>query len=475
MAQEVQIQGGMTTKTSPKKTLFVAIIASALFASTALAQQTRDQVRPRSTQSVKRVQHNPLRKLPYNQRAYAAGLLVKKHFNNKFGTDGALLHAVSTKAAVKPNGFNEASLKALIAGLTVKQQQVFALNTLVRDARSDTLMSAAVSKLGEMGDASSFSALKWALTKGGEKTIPEAAKAANKIGARDSKFAPERRMLDLARIKNPRDQVEAVLTGGAIESIKPLSTDNHHAFDTYLVTFKNQVNGQPVKAVFKPTGPAHGENWLRFSKSLHGRGGAFSFMSREVFAYKFDKMLGTNLVPPTRSTAINVPGAGTVFGSVQYFMPGSKAIGNNWSDTRAEFKQFENSPAGVRQMDTMRTFSWIMSSVEHVPTSLMGGNKGNILVAHTKSSGFPVGISTPGTGKRLMLIDNASGHAHKQYLSDNVLPQRFEKGVIQKLQGLDRGKFMNMATKYIGEHEANWTWGRIQHTLNVAKTRPAYE
>jgi len=464
----------MMTKTSSKKTLIVAILASALFASTALAQQPR-QVRPRSTQSVKRIQHNPLRKLPHNHRAYAAGLLVKKHFTNKYGNDGALLSAVGTKAAAKPKGFNEANFKALTQSLTAKQQQVFALNTLVRDSKSDTMMSAAVSKLGEMGDASSFSALKWAMTKGGEKTLPEAAKAANLIGKRDSKFAPERRILDLAKIKNPRDQVEAVLKGGEIASIKPLSTDNHHAFDTYLVTFKNKVGGQAVKAVFKPTGPKHGENWLRFSGNLNGRKGAYSFMSREAFAYKLDKMLGTNLVPPTSRTAINVPGAGTVFGSVQYFMPGSKAIGNSWKDTRKEYKDFEKSSAGVRQMDTMRTFSWIMSSVEHVPTSLMGGNKGNILVAHTKTSGFPVGISTPGTGKRMMLIDNASGHTHKQYLSDNVLPQRFEKSVINKLQGLDKGKFMNMATKYLGQHEANWAWGRIQHTLTVAKTRPTYE
>ena len=464
----------MLTKTSSKKALIVAILASALFASTALAQQPRD-VRPRSTQSVKRVTHNPLRKLPYAHRAYAAGLLVKKHFNNKYGTDGALLSAVGTKAAVKPQGFNDASLKALTKGLTVKQQQVFALNTLVRDSKSDTLMSAAVTKLGEMGDASSFSALKWALTKGGEKTIPEVAKAANKIGARDSKFAPERRILDISTINNHRDQVEAVLKGGAIESVKPLSTDNHHAFDTYLVTFKNKVNGNTVKAVFKPTGPKHAENWLRYSRDLNGRGGAYSFTSREVFAYKFDKMLGTNLVPPTSATAVAVPGAGTVMGSMQYFMPGSKAIGNTWKDTRPEFKQFESSPAGVRQMDTMRTMAWIMSSVEHTPTSLMGGNKGNILVAHTKSSGFPVGISTPGTGKRLMLIDNASANTHKQYLSDNVLPQRFEKSLITKLQGLDKGKFMNLATKYLGEHEANWAWGRIQHTLTVAKTRPVWE
>ena len=474
MARVVRHKGTMMTQTSSKKTLIIAILASALFASSALAQQPRD-VRPRSTQSVKRIQHNPLRKLPYAHRTYAAGLLVKKHFNNQYGTDGALLSAVGKKAMVKPKGFNDSALKQLTTGLTTKQQQVFALNTLVRDSKSDTLMSAAVSKLGEMGDASSFSAMKWALTKGGEKTIPEVAKAVNKIGARDSKFAPERRVLDLAAIKNPRDQVEAVLKGGAIESIKPLSTDNHHAFDTYLVTFKNKVNGNTVKGVFKPTGPKHAENWLRYSQDLNGRKGAYSFMSREVYAYKLDKMLGTNLVPPTSATAIKVPGAGTVMGSVQYFMPGSKAIGNTWDKTRPEFKDFEKSPAGVRQMDTMRTFSWIMSSVEHVPTSLMGGNKGNVLVAHTKSSGFPVGISTPGTGKRLMLIDNASAHTHKQYLSDNVLPQRFEKSVINKLQGLDKGTFMNMATKYLGDHEANWAWGRIQHTLTVAKTRPTYE
>ena len=205
----------MMTISRSKNALLVAIIASTLFVSTALAQQPRN-VKPRATQSVKRVSQNPLKKLPYAHRTYAAGLLVKKHFNNQYGTDGRLLAAVSTKAVVKPTGFNEAALKTLTTGLTVKQQQVFALNTLARDSRSDTLMSAAVNKLAELGDASSFSALKWALTKGGEKTIPEVAKAANKIGARDSKFAPERRILDLATIKNPRDQVEAVLKGSKI-------------------------------------------------------------------------------------------------------------------------------------------------------------------------------------------------------------------------------------------------------------------
>lgn len=456
------------------KALLVIFLASALSASPAEAQVRRDQVRPRTTQTVKRAV-NPLRKLPYAHRAYAAGLLVKKNFTNKYGTDGALLKAVNTKAAAKPKGFNEGAFKQAVKGLTTKQQQVFALNTLVRDSKSDTMMSAAVTKLADMGDASSYGSLHWAMVKGGEKTIPEVAKAVNKIGARDSNFAPKRRLLDLSTIKNPRSRVEAVLEGGEVLSVKPLSTDNHHAFDTYLVTFKNKVNGENVKAVFKPTGPKHAENWLRYSGSLNGRGGAYSFMSREVFAYRFDKMLGTGLVPPTSATAIKVPGAGTVMGSMQYFMPGSKAIGNNWKDTRAEYKAFEKSPQGVRQMDTMRTMSWIMSSVEHVPSSMMGGNKGNILVANQKNSGFPLGISTPGTGKRMMLIDNASGHTHKQYLSDNMLPQRFEKGLINRLQGLDKGKFMNMATKYLGDHEAKWAWGRIQHTLTVAKTRPTWE
>ncbi len=463
-----------TPKTQMKKALLIFILASALLSSTVQADSSRHaQVKPRSATSVRRAT-NPLKKLPYAHRAYAAGLLVKKHFNNKYGTDGVLLSAVNRKATVKPNGFNNAALKALTKGLTVKQQQVFALNTLARDSRSDTLMSAAVSKLGEMGDASSHSALKWAMSKGGSKTIPETVKAINKIGARESKFAPERKVLDLGRIKNGRDQVEAVLDGGAIKSVKPLSTDNHHAFDTYLVTFQNKINGEHVKAVFKPIGPKHAENWLHYSGELNGRGGSYTFASREVFAYKFDKMLGTKLVPPTTSSTIDVPGAGKVMGSMQYFMPGSKAIGNNWKDTRKEFKAFERSPQSVRQMDTMRALSWIMSSVEHVPTSLMGGNKGNILVAHQKSSGFPIGINTPGTGKRLMAIDNASAFTHKQYLSDDMLPQRFERGFVNSLKSLNRDGFMKQATKYLGAHEAKWAWGRIQHTITVAKTRPSW-
>ncbi len=460
----------MTKKNILKNTLLATILASVLATTTVQAEQPRVRPAPAAKRMV-----NPLRKLPHAHRAYAAGLLVKKHFTNKYGNDSALLNAVGRKANHKPKGFNEGAFKQAVKALTPKQAQVFALNTLVRDSKSDTMMSTAASKLADMGDASSYGSLHWAMVKGGEKTIPEVAKAVAKIGARDGNFAPKRSLLDLSRIKDPKAQVEKVLEGGEIQSVKPLSTDNHHAFDTYLVTFKNKVNGENVKAVFKPTGPKHAENWLRFSGDLNGRGGAYSFMSREVFAYRLDKMLGTSLVPPTSATAIKVPGAGHVMGSMQYFMPGSKAIGNNWKDTRNEFKGFEKSGQGVRQMDTIRAMSWIMSSVEHVPSSLMGGNKGNILVAHQKSSGFPVGIATPGTGKRLMLIDNASGHTHKQYLSDNMLPQRFEKGFVNKLRALDKGKFMNMATKYLGQHEANWAWGRIQHTVNVAKERPSYE
>jgi len=464
------------TNNRQKITTLVAILCSALLISTAghAAPPSRTQIRPH-TATVQRA-YNPLAKMPRSHRQYAAARLVKKHFTNKYGSDGALLSAVNAKVSQnKPHGFNEAKFAQITSNLSVKQQQVISLNTLARISKSDTLTSAAVNKLSEIGDASSHSALRWAMIKGGTKTIPATVNAIKAISNRDSKFAPQRKVLDLSKTKNVRTQVERVLNRGAIESIKPLSTDNHHAFDTYLVTFKNQVNGQQVKAVFKPTGPQHAENWLRFSGNLHGRSGAYSFMSREVFAYQFDKMLGMGLVPPTTAATVDVPGAGKVMGSMQYFMPGSKAIGNNWKDTRPEFSGFAASQDGVRQQDTMKTMSWIMSSVEHVPTSLMGGNKGNILVAHKTKSGFPVGISTPNTGKRMMLIDNASSFTHKQYLSDNVLPLRFEQKLVKSLKGLQKNRFMKLATPYLGDHEANWAWGRIQHTLNVAKTRPEWK
>jgi len=417
---------------------------------------------------------NPLNKLPRHHRQFAAVVLIKKHYDNKYGTDGELLHAAHHKGGGQPHGFDHGKLNKLMSGLSTKQKQVVALHTLALESKSDTLTAAAVNKLSEQGDKSSFAALYNAMTKGGNKTIPATVNAVKQIGHRDRGLGGGRKVLDLSKHRDDRSRVESVLKRGAIQSIKKLDTDNSHAFATYLVTFKNKVHGQPVKAVFKPTGPGHAKNWLRFTQNLNGRGGAYSFMSREVFAYKFDRMLGMNLVPPTTGTIVDVPGTGKVMGSLQYFMPGSKAIGSSWRTTRGEFKKFEGSQQGVRQMDTIRTMAWIMSSVEHTPTSLMGGNKGNILVAHKDAVKFPVGVSTPGTGKRLMLIDNASSYTHKKYLSDDVLPLRFEGKLINRLKGLDKGKFMRLAVPALGQHEANWAWGRIQHTLNMAKTRPQW-
>ncbi len=419
--------------------------------------------------------NNPLNKLPRHHRKYAAALLVKRQFKNAYGNDGELLHAVNHKGGAKPHGFDEGKLNKVVTGLNTRQQQVVALNTLTQVTSSDTLMSAAVNKLAEMGDRNSFAALYAAMTKGGNKTIPATVNAVKSIGQRDKELGGGRRTLDLSKHRDDRSRIESVLKRGAIKSVKKLDTDNSHAFATYLVTFKNKVYGQEVKAVFKPTGPSHGKNWLRFTDNLNGRGGAYSFMSREVFAYKLDRMLGMDLVPPTAGSIINLPGAGKVMGSLQFFMPGSKAIGSSWRTTRGEFKQFEGSPQGTRQMDTIRTMAWIMSSVEHTPTSLMGGNKGNILVAHKDAVKFPVGVNTPGTGKRLMLIDNASSYTHKKYLSDDVLPLRFERKLINRLKGLDKGKFMRLAVPSLGQHEANWAWGRIQHTLTVASGRPEWK
>lgn len=412
---------------------------------------------------------NPLIRLPKAQRLVAAKKLVQQHFKNTYGTDATLLQAVDAK--VHGHGPSDSQLAQLTRGLTVKQQQVFALNVLARHSGSDTVTSAAVGKLGEMGDASSASSLKWAMFKGGEKTIPATVKAMQNIARRDPKFEKPRRVLDLSKYKNPQRAVEAVLSSGAIESVKPLSTDNHHAFDTYLVTFKNKVGGEPVRAVFKPTGPGHGQNWLRFSQNLHGRAGAYAFASREVFAYVFSKLIGMELVPPTREGLVDVPGFGKSFGSLQYFVPGSKALGHNWKDTRGEFQGFTASQAGIKQMDTMQAMSFIMGSVEHVPTNLMGGNKGNLLVAKKNGAGFPAKIEGD---KKLMLIDNASGFTHKQYMSDNILPLRFDKQLVAGLKALKYDRFMKAATPFIGETEAQHTWNRIQHTLNVAASRPTW-
>jgi hypothetical protein len=423
----------------------------------------------------------PLYQVKSQQRFGTALRLVRKTFTNQYGNDGRLLGQVKRfdKHASGVAGLN---IKALTQGVAVKQQQVHALNTIVTEAsrkglartakgtfgKYQNLAAAAVNKLADVGDKSSYKALTKAMFLGGDDVIPEVAKAIKTIGARAG--IPDRKVVDASKFaQDKRALVEAILDKGAVASIKPLSSDNAHAFDTYVVTFKNKVDGQQVKAVFRPTGPAKNANWLHAFSPL--KRPSFSFVSREVFSYQFDKRIKAGRVPPTTAAILNVPGYGASIGSLQYFVPKGKSLGANWKDTRPELRKFESSKPGTRQMDVVRMMAYIAASDEHVANSRMGGNKGNIFV--TKQNPFPVSIGS-GKKERVMMIDNANSWVHKSDLSDNMLPQRFEKRLVGALRGETRQGWMKFAAPLLGERQAGDAWNRIQHTLNVAKTRPTW-
>lgn len=435
-------------------TLIFSLLALALLAGPALARSPKA----------------PFGRLSTAQRRYAAMRVLQRTFTNQFNNDGALLHQVGRKIG----GFNKSrvsdgQIDQLTRGMSTRQQQVMALNEVAKFSKSDSLSAAVVGKLRKLGDSSSYDALKSAIYRGSAKTIPQAVKAFAAVAKRDSTFAPKREVLDLSKYSSVRKQIEAVLARGDVQSIKPLKTDNKHAFDTYVVTFKNKLNGQNVKAVFKPTGPKENENWVMYSQRRHGHGGAHSFVAREVFAYQFDKKLGLRRVPPTDAALLNVPGLGHAFGSLQYFIPSGKALGSNWKDTRPQYKDFMRSKSGTRQHDMVKALSYIFSSEEHVPSNLLGGNKGNIMVAEP---GTPFPVHT--AAKRLMMIDNASAFTYKPNLSDSVLPLRFNPNLVQGLKKLKYGEWIDFAKPYIGKQEAHDSWNRIQHTLNVAKSRPEW-
>lgn len=423
----------------------------------------------------------PLYQVKRQQRFGAALRLVRKTFTNQYGNDGRLLGQVQ-RFDKHANGVAGLDINRLTQGVAVRKQQVYALNTVVAEAskkglartakgtfgKYQNLAAAAVNKLAELGDKSSYKALTKAMFLGGDDVIPEVAKAVKSIGARAG--IPDRKVLDASKFgQDKRALVEAILDKGAVASIKPLSSDNAHAFDTYVVTFQNKVDGQPVKAVFKPTGPSKKANWLHAFSPLNRP--SFSFVSREVFSYQFDKRIKAGRVPPTTSAIINVPGYGASIGSLQYFVPEGKSLGANWRDTRPELRKFEGSSQGTRQLDVVRMMAYIAASDEHVANSRMGGNKGNLFV--TQQNPFAVSIGS-GNKQRVMMIDNANSWVHKSDLSDNMLPLRFEKRLVDALRGETRQGWMSFAAPYLGERQAGDAWNRIQHTLNVAKSRPTW-
>lgn len=412
-----------------------------------------------------------LQRLDPKLRREAALQIVKRTFDNRFNTDGRLLKAVNH--AHRPYLAEKLQLDKLLEGTSIVEQQRTALNVLVAHPFvNERLASIAASKLRNLGDKSSYLALERAMFRGGGKLIPEVARAVAEIGKRVG--TPDRKALDLGRYKNKRAQVEAILKYGRIESVKPLETENRHAFSAYVVSFEDRIDGQQVKALFKPTGAEHRENWLVFEKGLHRKRGAFSFMSREVFSYEFDKRVEAGRVPPTVAAVVKVPELGASMGSLQYFIPGGKTFGRTWNETRLRYRDFEASKDGIKQLDAVKLMAWIGASPEHVSCEVRGGNKGNLFVADQNP--FPPKRGAEG-GWRVMMIDNAASwtniiEMHER--GDWMVPLRFDKRLKRNLRKLDQDTFIDWATPFIGQDEAKGAWWRIQRALELSKHRPEW-
>ena len=405
---------------------------------------------------------DPFRGLSPRQQQWVTLSIIQRTFQNTYGTDQELLAATAASLAE----LNDAAVPAdryhvVVAGLPLEEQQRLALHRLcaMKRSTSSTLALAAVHKLAEMGDRSSLVALQGPLFQRQASLIKSAVIATERIGERTS--APPRGPLKLRRYRTPERKIEEVLRRGEVVEVRPLSTDVKHAFSAYVVTFRQRVNGQPVKAIFKPTGPDNKDNWLQ-EEAYDGPEGGYAFVSREVFSYSLDKLLGVGRVPPTVTATLDLPGWGTRTGSLQYFIPHSKSLGSSWQDLRPEFEALTKTESFVRQMDTLRVLSYIEGSIEHVPTpGVSRGNWGNILVDSGKGQ----------RGPYLWKIDNANSGRDKYMIQDVILPLRFERSLLQRLAKLQKDRFIRFATPYIGPREAEWTWQRIQRVLEVAKTR----
>lgn len=411
-----------------------------------------------------------LQRLEPGLRREAALQIVKRTFDNRFKSDGALLGAVESASSAKDAA--KLRIDKLVEGGSLLQQQRAALNVLVAHPLvSEGLAAAAAAKLKDLGDKSSYAALQNAMYRGGMRLIPAVASAVGAIGKRIG--APEREPLDLRRYASKRDKIEAILERGRIEAVKPLDS-NGHLFAAYVVTFAERVDGEKVQALFKPTGEKSGDNWLPFAPHMHLKGGAFSFMAREVFSYEFDKRVEAGRVTPTVGAVIDVPGLGVSMGSLQYWMREGTTFGSSWDRTRARFQAFEASTDGIRQMDVIKLMAWISGSPEHVPCEIRSGNKGNLFVA--EKNPFPPAPGAEG-GWRLMMIDNAASwtnivEMHER--GDWMLPLRFEQRLKRNLRELRYREFLDWASPFIGKDEAKGAWWRIQRALDVANGRPEW-
>ncbi len=203
--------------------------------------------------------------------------------------------------------------------------------------------------------------------------------------------------------------VAAVDASQLASGVGKIWTDNPRDFEKFLkdaeiVTVEDVGSGvnQPKKVTLEKEGQTLRAIWKPIYRGRHEW--AWESYQAEVAAYKLDRMLGLDMVPPTVVREI-----GGEIGSLQLWMEGCKL----YVDVQEQAPQTED---WERQLSEMKLFDQLISNKDRYPRNYMVDGKWN-----------------------LVLIDHSQAFwSTKELESDpEKLPERFDRKMVEKLKDME--------------------------------------
>ncbi len=389
---------------------------------------------------------------PKNLKIIQAAALdtVLRTFDNRFGTDQALLDQVRTK---EPHfkGFKLPAVDAEeLMGEDLQSQQLQALRMLLlsfQDESDDPLRLAVIGKLAAMGHTQEdLQALVTSAGKGGAAVLYASVSAISKMcGERgnpevrrrlsdDPVLGPQMQRTDLSPAEKD-SLVEKVLKEGTIKKVNFRPGQNRN--QVFVVEFEDSVGGEPIRGIFKPEATWFGKDRAYFS--------------REVAAYVFDRDFAkTGLVPMTTSTVIQL-GDQHKLGSLQYMVPDMSPLGEDVLNYDPKFDEFRQTDTYKNQIAKLQSLLYIFADPDKLPNDVHAtANLQNILV---------------GPDDRLWMIDNSYAMGAAPEISDEMLPDQVGEEMLARLLDSDPEHIIDIMDDIIANRDAGDVVRRLQHAL----------
>lgn len=375
---------------------------------------------------------------------------VLRSFDNRFGTDTALLHTVRDKAPhYQDFKLPQRDVDALM-GSDLSSRQSQALRVLVSSFQSDSddpIRLAAIGKLAEMGHSKEdLKSLITAAGKGNAAVLYASVSAVSQMCGRagnpevrrslsdDPVIGPQLQRTDLST--NEKEAlIEKVLQEGTIKNVKFRPGQNRN--QVFIVEFADKVGGESVRGIFKPEATWFGKDRAYFS--------------REVAAYVFDRDFAkTGLVPMTTATVLEFEGQHKL-GSLQYMIPEMRPLGKDVLNFDPHFDAFRQTDQYQEQAAKLRSLLYILADPDKLPNDVHStANLQNILVDKNN---------------RLWMIDNSYAMGAAPAISDQMLPDRVGNDMLQRLRDSKPEHIIDIMDDIIATRDAGDVVRRLEHAL----------